>query len=42
MVLEHLLVFGVVEALLTGLVVYHLYGSRSAWILQAAGAEVAR
>jgi cobalt/nickel transport system permease protein len=34
MVLEHLLLFGVVEALLTGLVVYHLYGSRSAWVLQ--------
>ena len=34
MVLEHLLLFGVVEALLTGLVVYHLRGSRSAWVLQ--------
>ena len=34
MVLEHLLLFGVVEALLTGLVVYHLCGSRSAWVLQ--------
>ena len=34
MVLEHLLLFGVVEALLTGLVVYHLHGSRSAWVLQ--------
>jgi cobalt/nickel transport system permease protein len=33
MVLEPLLLFGVVEALLTGLV-YHLSGSRSAWVLQ--------
>ena len=40
MVLEHLLVFGVVEALLTGLVVYHLHGSRSAWVLQSAAIEV--
>jgi len=36
MVLEHLLLFGVVEALLTGLVVYHLRGSRSAWVIQPA------
>ena len=42
MVLEHLLLFGVVEGLLTGLVVYHLHGSRSAWIIQAAGSEVSR
>ena len=41
MVLEHLVVFGAVEALLTGLVVYHLRGSRSAWVLRPAGAEVA-
>jgi len=34
MVLEHLVVFGLVEALLTGLVVYHLQGSRSAWVIQ--------
>lgn len=40
MVAEHLLVFGVVEALLTGLVVYHLYASRSAWILQPCALEV--
>jgi len=40
MVLEHLLLFGVVEALLTGLAVYHLHGSRSAWILQAADGGV--
>jgi cobalt/nickel transport system permease protein len=42
MVLEHLLVFGVVEALLTGLVVYHLQASRSAWVLQPAEGEVSR
>lgn len=42
MVLEHLLLFGVVEGLLTGLVVYHLRGSRSAWVLRAAGTEVAQ
>jgi len=42
MVLEHLLVFGVVEALLTGLVVYHLHGSRSAWVLQPAASEVSQ
>ena len=40
--LEHLAVFGVVEALLTGLVVYHLQGSRSAWVLQRALSEVPR
>jgi cobalt/nickel transport system permease protein len=40
MVLEHLVLFGVVEGLLTGLVVYHLRGSRSAWILRPAGTEV--
>ena len=40
MVLEHLLLFGVVEALLTGLVVYHLHGSRSAWVLRARASEV--
>lgn len=42
MVLEHLLLFGVVEALLTGLVVYHLQGSRSAWLLHTAAGEVAQ
>jgi len=42
MVLEHLLLFGVVEALLTGLVVYHLQGSRSAWVLQPALSEATR
>ena len=40
--LEHLAVFGVVEALLTGLVVYHLQGSRSAWVLQPTLSEVPR
>jgi cobalt/nickel transport system permease protein len=33
MVLEHLLLFGLVEGLITALVVYHLQGSRSAWVL---------
>jgi cobalt/nickel transport system permease protein len=42
MVLEHLLLFGLVEALLTGLVVYHLQGSRSAWVLRPAGGEVSQ
>ncbi len=42
MVLEHLLLFGVVEALLTGLVVFHLQGSRSGWVLQHAPSEVSR
>lgn len=40
MVLEHLLLFGVVEAMLTGLVVYHLQVSRSAWVLQPTLSEV--
>ena len=40
--LEHLAVFGIVEALLTGLVVYHLQGSRSAWVLQRALNDVPR
>jgi hypothetical protein len=39
MVLEHLLVFGIVEAILTGLAVYHLLGSRSAWVLQPTTSE---
>jgi cobalt/nickel transport system permease protein len=37
MVLEHALFFGIVEGLLTGLVVYHLQRSRSAWVFQPAG-----
>jgi cobalt/nickel transport system permease protein len=40
MLLEHLLLFGVVEALVTGLVVHHLQRSRSAWIFRPAGGEV--
>jgi cobalt/nickel transport system permease protein len=40
MVLEHLLLFGLVEGLLTGLVVYYLQSSRSAWILQPLDGEV--
>jgi cobalt/nickel transport system permease protein len=39
MVLEHLLLFGLVEGVLTGLVVYYLQCSRSAWILQPADGE---
>jgi cobalt/nickel transport system permease protein len=35
MMLQHLAVFGLAEALITGLVVHHLQRSRSAWILQA-------
>jgi cobalt/nickel transport system permease protein len=42
MVLEHLLVFGVVEGLLTGLAVYHLQRSRSAWVLHRIRGEVFR
>lgn len=41
MVLEHLLLFGLVEGLLTGLVVHFLQRSRSAWVLRQADAEVA-
>ena len=37
---EHLMLFGFVEALVTGLVVFYLQKSRSAWILRSAGAEV--
>jgi cobalt/nickel transport system permease protein len=39
MMLEHALLFGVVEALVTGLVVHHLQRSRSSWILQPAVGE---
>ncbi|NJD63364.1 MAG: cobalt transporter CbiM [Deltaproteobacteria bacterium] len=35
MMLQHLTIFGLAEALVTGLVVHHLQRSRSAWILQA-------
>jgi cobalt/nickel transport system permease protein len=39
MMVEHLLLFGVVEALVTGLVVHHLQRSQSAWILRPAAGE---
>ena len=42
MVLEHLLVFGVVEGLLTGLAVYHLQHSRSAWVFHRTNGEASR
>lgn len=42
MMLGHLTLFGVVEALITGLVVHFLQRSQSAWVLQAAGREGAR
>ena len=35
MMLQHLTIFGLAEALITGLVVHHLQRSHSAWILQA-------
>jgi cobalt/nickel transport system permease protein len=37
LMVEHLLLFGVAEGLITGLAVYYLQKSRSAWILQPAG-----
>ncbi len=37
---EHLFLFGFVEAIVTGLVVFYLQKSRSAWILGPVGAEV--
>ncbi|HEU5361260.1 MAG TPA: cobalt transporter CbiM [Candidatus Deferrimicrobiaceae bacterium] len=37
MMLQHTIVFGMVEALVTGLVVYSLRQSRSAWILDSTG-----
>jgi cobalt/nickel transport system permease protein len=42
MVLEHLAVFGLVEGLVTGLAVFYLQGSRSAWVLLPADGEAAR
>jgi cobalt/nickel transport system permease protein len=42
MLLGHLVLFGVVEGLITGLAVYYLQRSRSAWILQPATGEVQR
>ena len=42
MMLEHLLLFGVVEALVTGFAVYYLQRSESAWIVRSAAGEAAR
>ncbi len=42
MMLEHLFLFGVVEGLVTGLVVHHLRRSRSAWILEPARPEATK
>jgi cobalt/nickel transport system permease protein len=42
MVLEHLAVFGLVEGLVTGLAVYSLQGSASAWVLRAGDEEIVR
>jgi cobalt/nickel transport system permease protein len=39
MLFQHMLVFGVAEGLITGLVVQHLQRSQSAWILRGAMAE---
>ncbi len=39
MMLQHLMVFGVVEGLVTGLVVRYLQKSRSAWMLTPAGED---
>lgn len=39
--LGHVFLFGVVEALVTGLVVHYLQRSRSAWILHSAAGEAA-
>ncbi len=40
MLLEHALFFGVVEGVFTGLAVYHLERSRSAWILEPVGKAI--
>lgn len=42
MLLEHLILFGVVEALITGLVVHFLQRSQSAWVVQPAAEETGR
>ncbi|MGE5663623.1 MAG: cobalt transporter CbiM [Deltaproteobacteria bacterium] len=42
MMIQHLALFGVVEGLVTGLVVHHLQRSRSAWVLGAPGEGAAR
>lgn len=39
MMVEHLLIFGPAEALLTGIVFHHLSRSRSAWVLGASGGK---
>ena len=42
MMIEHLVLFGVAEALVTGLAVFHLENSRSAWVLRASAEETRR
>jgi cobalt/nickel transport system permease protein len=42
LMVEHLFLFGVAEAFITGLAVYYLQKSRSAWILQPAGERDAK
>lgn len=42
MMIQHLALFGVVEGLVTGLVVHYLQRSRSAWVLQPRAREAPR
>ena len=42
MMLPHLTIFGLAEAMITGLAVYYLQRSSSAWILQASAGEAGR
>lgn len=42
MMLQHLVLFGAVEALITGLVVHYLQGSRSAWVIRGTKEGAAR
>lgn len=42
MMLQHLILFGTVEALITGLVVHYLQRSRSAWVIGGTKVEAAR
>jgi cobalt/nickel transport system permease protein len=42
MMAHHLTIFGLAEAMITGLVVYYLQRSPSAWILRASGGEAGR
>ena len=42
MMAHHLTIFGLAEAMITGLVVYYLQRSPSAWILRASGGEADR